>query len=193
MNFYQRANLSMGLAVLLALELAISNQIQKPGAYGPQPSPFLQLYAFKEAIAWISFQFLFRVKVTIDDHHRFKKEQNQGVGGIRNLINFLLFSTSTFLFAITAVFSFNFAISSWFFMGGLIVATIWAMVDLTEKRKVVQWIVLNIFYAITIASITYQKIPAGYEFAPYTLLFVLLAADYWISDTYKKDYQPDFG
>lgn len=175
MNFYQRANLSMGLAVLLGLELAISNWLTKTTF-----TDDFKIVSLADEITWILFQFLFRIKVTVDDHNHFKK-QGDGLSSIRRMWDFLFFSLSSLMFVLAAIFSFSFFVSGSFFIAALFLATVWVLIHGDGWKK---WTFLNICYAICIFVIAFNG--AGdfcIAWLPHIALCFLLFVDFIISKT----------
>ena len=116
MNFYQRANLTFGLAVLLGFEFVVTKSMEASGQLN---------HNFNwEVMLWMFFQFVFRLKVTIDDHHSFGIKQSCPTIRFKD---YFLFCSGNLFFVLAAVTSANMNVSSHFFESGLIVTTLWIM------------------------------------------------------------------
>ncbi|WP_077961306.1 hypothetical protein [Ensifer adhaerens] len=188
MNFYQRANLSMGLAVILGFELSIS-QWARNSAY----ITWEQVWLNADTWLWIAFQFLFRIKVTIDDHAHFSNE----VKGLRGLTDFLLFVVSSFLFVVSAVLSFLPQATAVLFTLGVLVLTGWVLLGAKQPKKKT-WVLVNIGYILALSPMTTsgffgaveQEALVTVSLVAHVFLLILLLIDYHESETH--DHMPDY-
>ncbi|MBY5991777.1 hypothetical protein [Ferrimonas balearica] len=177
MNFYQRANLSMGLAVFLGFELALSSVLNGNAAIleGDQLDRV-------NAMLWIAFQFLFRIKVTIDDHNVFSHPSPKH--DTVRLLDFILFCTAAFLFVVAAIYAFEFAISGLFFLLGLLVATLWLWLH-GEDWKI--WTVINAIYATLVVLLIHLWVVSPWIKTLLLLLLLgFLALDFKLSKTANR-------
>ncbi|QRY79525.1 hypothetical protein JVX91_28870 [Pseudomonas sp. PDNC002] len=174
MNFYQRANLSMGLAVILGLQLAITTWLNT------HPEVNLKsLIELWDETVWIAFQFIFRLKITIEDHQHFAASGELKEKWI--FVDFLCFSISSFLLVIAAVFSFRYSVSSAFFIAALAVATLWLFVHNTKRRW--QWFGFNLVYVGLLGLAISGKMEI---WAVNLALFVVLVFDFLLSKTAQQ-------
>ncbi|ACP24935.1 hypothetical protein NGR_c11500 [Sinorhizobium fredii NGR234] len=188
LNFYQRANLSMGLAVILGFELAISQW-----ARNLDHITLATVWSRADTLLWIGFQFFFRVKVTIDDHDYFAA----GEKGLRGLLDFLMFVVSSFLFVLSAVLSFLTQATAILFILGVLVLTVWVLFGAKEPMKKT-WIFVNAAYIIVLSPMATsgffgaigQDALATVSVVSHAVLFALLFIDYHESKTHE--HMPDY-
>jgi len=179
MNFYQRTNLSMSLAILFGLELAISNYIRISGES-------LTLQAAIYPLVWVCFQFIFRLKATIDDHDHFKAEGTfSSATNVRKLLNFFFLSISGFLYVLSAIFSFDMAASGGFFLLAIIIATIWVIFE--KKSIFVAWFWINVVYVLLVAAILFDWFFfKNCQYVPYISLIIMVCVDVFVSKSHAK-------
>ncbi|KAF0676638.1 hypothetical protein [Profundibacterium mesophilum] len=170
MNFYQRTNLSMGLAVIFGLELAIADWMRGPGISGPALQAFF----------WIAFQFMFRIKLTLDDHWHFGAS-GPPLSDRQLFTDHILSSVSALFFALAAIFSFRFGPSLLFFCSGLATATIWILVRAGTQARNLAWLRFNLGYG-GLAALAYL-LPGGLGVIVLLGAMALLLRDLIVSET----------
>ncbi|PKH88327.1 hypothetical protein [Colwellia sp. Bg11-28] len=182
MNFYQRANLTFGLAVIIGFEFTVTNSsLITPSG----------LELDWQACIWIVFQFMFRAKITIDDHSFFADKNIANFKDKRMLVDFLLFSGANLFFVLAAVTSLNPPVSYCAFLLALFFATIWAYFhsrkQTDEIYPVWQWIGINIVYAIFLLWRLYGDIDLILpSIALWMAMFIFLFLDFWVSKTSER-------
>ena len=159
MNFYQRTNLSIGLAVLFGFELAIARFFQGKNLTSPDQI-FAGISEYWPVMAWVTFQLLFRLKVTIDDHYFFSKENGEIANGSLRFWAFFLQVTSGIFYSIAAVLSFDMHISILLFLVSISLSTAFAALfffaNIEGKKR--EWLVMNFVCIVAIAG--YLCVPA---------------------------------
>lgn len=185
MNFYQRANLSMGLAVLIAFEFAVISVLN--------PTQNSAFTFSTSALFWLFFQFIFQLKVTLDDHYHFSAEFHSLHPHLVNRIfwDFLFFSVTSLLFILAAVTTFNKEYSFIFFSLALIVSIFWIIyhlsMDTFQKRPIdkinnFHWLFINILLLLVL-FLEKSQIFVFWQYQYYLALLAILIFDTWKSDT----------
>ena len=126
MNFYQRANLSLSLAVVFGFQVAILGQVAAGGldALWTNTKPIL---------SWIIFQIVFKCKVIFDDHVFFESEGFEASN--YKWLHFLSLVSVNTLHAVAASTIYITNASLVLFGIGLAISSIWVAGDLTSKPK----------------------------------------------------------
>ena len=198
MNFYQRANLSMSLAILLGAEVAIVGFLQKNT---------LDTSKYTELIC-ILFQFLFRLKITLDDHDHFNsfkeltrprdanERKNRSPSDSHRFCNFFFFSVAGIVFVLAAATSFKLSLSLTFFLIALGISTIWSFIEACsnacgcttdgEDYFPGVYIAFNLLYVLVIIIWLCHDTIDDVHIALPILLFFILCGDFVCSKTMNK-------